>query len=285
MHACSGAHNVGQLLAGQDKPGSIVQLQVLSGKTGAVVEVELLRADAEEVKLHRALSDWLAHIRDNSTSGLALSQLLSCLCVVSSVCLPMCVLSCTLLPLCVVSCLGRAALLAVSIMLHVSGLTRKARALAGGGLFAHEGTSTKNAAAADHVMSILTALQVVYACEGGALRRVHWDKHVKIACSATRKIACTLSLTLLVGMHVKRFGGTSKTQRWQGACMGRRSRCGRASTKSTCRWARWRVLTTACTNVQSACCRRWTALTLLVLLLQPARTPLHAQIASITLAS
>ena len=261
-----------------------MQLQVLSGKTGAVVEVELLRADAEEVKLHRALSDWLAHIRDNSTSGLALSQLLSCLCVVSSVCLPMCVLSCTLLPLCVVSCLGRAALLAVSIMLHVSGLTRKARALAGGGLFAHEGTSNKNAAAADHVMSILTALQVVYACEGGSRRRVHCDM-TNMCKSRAVQIACTLSLTLLVGMHVKRFGGTSKTQRWQGACMGRRSRCGRASTKSTCRWARWRVLTTACTNVQSACCRRWTALTLLVLLLQPARTPLHAQIASITLAS
>ena len=66
-------------------------------------------------------------------------------------------------------------LLAVNIMLHVSGLTRKARALAGGGLFAHEGTSNKNAAAADHVMSILTALQVVYACEGGSRRRVHCD--------------------------------------------------------------------------------------------------------------
>lgn len=51
-----------------------MQLQVLSGKTGTVVELELLRADAEEVKLHRALSDWLAHIRDNSTSGLALSE-------------------------------------------------------------------------------------------------------------------------------------------------------------------------------------------------------------------
>lgn len=69
-----GAHNVGQLLAGQDKPGSMVQLQVLSAKTGAVIEVELVRADAEEVKLHRALSDWLAHIRDTSTSGLALSE-------------------------------------------------------------------------------------------------------------------------------------------------------------------------------------------------------------------
>lgn len=48
-------------------------LQVLSAKTGAVIEVELVRADAEEVKLHRALSDWLAHIRDTSSSGLALS--------------------------------------------------------------------------------------------------------------------------------------------------------------------------------------------------------------------
>jgi hypothetical protein len=270
-----------------------VQLQLLSGKTGAVVEVELLRADAEEVKLHRALSDWLAHIRDNSTSGLDLPEaplpschvaLYSAACVLCLVCACQCMWCLVHGCLCV-WCLASVELLAVNIMLHVSGLTRKARALAGGGLFAHEGTSTKNAAAADHVMSILTALQVVYACEGGALRRVHWDKHVKIACSATRKIACTLSLTLLVGMHVKRFGGTSKTQRWQGACMGRRSRCGRASTKSTCRWARWRVLTTACTNVQSACCRRWTASTLLVLLLQPARTPLHAQIASITLAS
>ena len=49
-------------------------LQVLSAKTGAVIEVELVRADAEEVKLHRALSDWLAHIRDTSSSGLALSD-------------------------------------------------------------------------------------------------------------------------------------------------------------------------------------------------------------------
>jgi hypothetical protein len=70
-----------------------VQLQVLSGKTGSVVEVELLRADAEEVKLHRALSDWLAHIRDNSTSGLprpsGYSPVLFCA-------------PCTRLPLCLV---------------------------------------------------------------------------------------------------------------------------------------------------------------------------------------
>jgi hypothetical protein len=42
----------------------------------------------------------------------------------------------------------------------------------------HEGTSTKNAAAADHVMSILTALQVVYFFY---CARVQCDKHVQIA--------------------------------------------------------------------------------------------------------
>ena len=56
--------NVAALLAGVDRPGSVVHVQVRSGKTGSLIDVELERADAEDVKLLRTLSDWLALIRD-----------------------------------------------------------------------------------------------------------------------------------------------------------------------------------------------------------------------------
>jgi hypothetical protein len=64
-----GRHNIAQLLTGSDTPGSTVFVQVRSAKTGNVVDVTVERGDVEEVKLHRNLSDWLAHIRDGTTTS------------------------------------------------------------------------------------------------------------------------------------------------------------------------------------------------------------------------
>jgi hypothetical protein len=67
----AGPHNVRQLLVGVDKAGSIAHIQVRSAKSGALLDVDLVRADAMEVKTWRNLSDWLAHIRDGSSSATA----------------------------------------------------------------------------------------------------------------------------------------------------------------------------------------------------------------------